>query len=313
MGETVVITSRWCWSRKLVELSRASSTGFFKRLWTPTGVPQTGDGRLHMQSQRTRAVIARKLSKKELYNYFFPRRNPIWVWIAFAGSATSLIISMFMHSMTFIGIAVFLGLIGVFRIWRTKRLNPNDEQYDAWVRRQGKILYTRGLEVLGITEAELSSHALWMQSFVLPGSRDADDYEAEVVWLKEGKDGRSRSSINVYTFFYPMARSFAIFKSDVNAFYPSQHNDLDEIYAYHHLVSATTKRIRDNIFVGEQEFPYLIEQFCLKITNGDTLQLSAAVKARPFGSVPGIPTITLPDTDFIWTLGQLRSMLLSKP
>lgn len=97
----------------------------------------------------------------------------------------------------------------------------------------------------------------------------------------------------------------------MNAFYPSLHNELDEIYAYRHIISATTSKSRDNIFLGEQEFPYQVEQFCLKITNGETIKLSATIKAKPFGSVPGIPTLTLPDTNFTWTLGQLRSMLLS--
>ncbi len=264
-----------------------------------------------MQTQKTRAVIARKLSEKELYNYFFPRRYSIWVWITLIGSAILFISAAVLQSTIFIVLCALSACLGVFIMWRTKRSNPSDELYDAWVRSQAKILYQRGLQALGITEAELSSHMLWIQSFVLPGSLDADEYDADVVWLKQGKDGRWRTSINVYTFFYPLARSFAIFKSDVNAFYPSLHNDLDEIYAYRHIVNATTSKIRDNVFLGEQEFPYQVEQFCLKITNGETIKLSATVKARPFGSVPGIPTLALPDTNFNWTLGQLRSKLLS--
>ncbi len=115
-----------------------------------------------MQTQRTKAVIARKLSEQELYNYFFPRRYPIWVWIAFAGGAVLFIIGAFLQSMIIVGLSVLVGLIGVLMMWRTKRSNPNDEQYDTWVRGQGKILYKRGLQVLGITEAELSNHAFWI-------------------------------------------------------------------------------------------------------------------------------------------------------
>lgn len=144
---------------------------------------------------------------------------------------------------------------------------------------------------------------------MLPGSFDADEYDAEVVWLKYGKDGRCRSSINVFTFIYPTSRSFGIFKSDVNALFPSLHNDEDEVYPYRHIISATTSKTRDTILLGEQEFPYQIEHFCLKITNGETVKLSATVKAKPSGSIPGVPTIALPDTNFNWTLGKLRSML----
>ncbi|MBV9615828.1 MAG: hypothetical protein JO031_10275 [Ktedonobacteraceae bacterium] len=262
-----------------------------------------------MSTQRTKAVIARQLSSQELANYFAPRPYPIWVWVAFASGVALFIIGSLLQNMIFIGLSILLGFIGILIMWRTKRSNPDDEQYDAWVKSQGRILYKRGLQALGITESQMSHSVLSILSYVLPGSLDADDYDEDVVQIKWGKDGRCRSSITVYTFIYPLARSFAIFKSDVNAFYPALHNELDEVYAYRHIISATTSKIRDTILLEEQEFPYQIEHFCLKISNGETIKLSATVKAKPAGSAASAPTIALPDTNFNWTLGKLRSML----
>jgi hypothetical protein len=150
---------------------------------------------------------------------------------------------------------------------------------------------------------------MWIQSYVLPGTIDADEHILDTVHIKPGKDGRYRCSINVFTFIYPMTHSFAVFKSDINAFDPSFHNDEDDIYPYRHIIGATTSRTQETIFLGEREFPYQVEQFCLKLANGETIPLSATVRVKPSGSVAGVPTLALPDTNFSWTLNKLRAML----
>ncbi len=263
-----------------------------------------------MQTQKTKALIARQLSKQELYYYFFPRSSPIWVWIAFVGATFLLfIVGLVTQTLPMLGFGLLIGLAGLFTYWWIHRLNLNDEQYDIWVRSQSKLLYKLGLQALSLAESQLSDHPMWIQSYVLPGSLDAEEYDADVVWLKVGKDGRHRSSVNTFTFIYPTARAFAIFKSDVNAFDPGSHNDEDDIYPYRHIIGATTGRTREAILVEEQEFPYQIEHFCLKLTNGETIKLSATIKAKPAGSVPGIPTLNLPDTNYSFTLSKMRMML----
>jgi hypothetical protein len=265
---------------------------------------------MQTQTQRTKTVIARQLSAKELYYYFFPRSYPTWAKITFAGGAGLLFLGgLFLRQLPILGFGLLSGLIGLMLQWWINKSNPNDAQYDAWVKQQAKSLYKRGLQTLGITESQLSDHAMWIQSYVLPGTFDADEYLSNTVHIKPGTDGCYRSSINVFTFIYPMTHSFAIFKSDVHAFKPSLHNDEDDIYPYRHIISATTSRTRETIFLGEREFPYQVEQFCLKLANGETIPLSATVRVKPSGSVAGVPTLTLPDTNFSWTLNKLRAML----
>lgn len=266
-----------------------------------------------MQTQKIKTVIARQLSQQELKNYFFPRRYPTWAWIALIIGVILLVPGLIAQKW-FVSIAgLALILFGLFFLLKTKRSNPDDQQYDAWVENQGQILYKRGLQALDITRSQMSDRILHIRSYVLPGSFDANEYDPDSVWMKCGKDGYWRFSINVYTYIYPLPHYLAVFKDDINAFQPWLHNDLNEIYAYQHIVSATTmSEPGDAIFLEGQKFPYHMEQLCLKISNGDALKLSATVKAKPPGSLSGIPVIVLPDTGFNRMLNILRKLLLSK-
>ena len=266
-----------------------------------------------MQTQKMKTVIAQQLSEQEIKNYFFPQPYPIWTWVALASGVIFIVLAFIAQNLFLGGVGIACILVGLFLIWKTKKSNPDDQQYDAWVENQGQILSQRGLQTLDITRSQMSDRMVHIRSYVLPGSLDANEYDPDSVWMKRGKDGYWRFSINVYTYIYPLPRYLAVFKSDINAFEPWVHNDLDEIFAYRHIISATTtSHFGDTILLGEQKFPYHMEQFCLKITNGEAVKLSATVKAKPPGSIAGIPRITLPDTGFNRTLNILRKLLLSK-
>lgn len=263
-----------------------------------------------MQTQTTKTGIARQLSARELYHYFFPLIYPVWARIAFAGGAILFVlVGLSLRLWLIFCLGLLVGLAGLLVYWRIKRANPDDDHYDTWVKSQAKYLYKRGLQTLGINEAQLTDHPLWIRSYVLPGSQAAADYDPATIRIQCGKDGTYRTSINVFTFIYPMARSFAIFKSDINAFRPSFHNDEDEFFPYRHIVAATTIRTQETLLLGERKYPYLVEQFCLKLSNGESIPLSAAVRIKPPGSVAGVPTLTLPNTHFSWTLNKLREII----
>jgi hypothetical protein len=266
-----------------------------------------------MQNQKTKSVIARQLSGQELTNYFFPRPYPIWAWAALGVGVILIVLALITKNLFISIVGIVLILVGLFFLWQTKRSNPDDQQYDAWVENQGQALYKRGLHALDITRSQMSDRMLHIRSYVLPGSFDANDYDPDTVWMKRGKDGYWRFSINVYTYIYPLPHYLAVFRGDINAFEPRLHNDLNEMYAYYHIIGATTvSDPEDAIFIGGQKFPYQTEQFCLKISNGDSDRLSATIKAKPPGSLSSIPAIVLPDTGFNKTLNILRKLILSK-
>jgi hypothetical protein len=266
-----------------------------------------------MHPQRTKAVIARQLSQQELNNYFFPRPYPPWAWGLVVGGLILMGIGPLsqLWLVSVAGLAVFLG--SLLYLLSIKRANPDDRLYDAWVENQGQFLSQKGLQMLDISRSQMSDRMLNMRSYVLPGSFDADEYDPKAVRMKCGEDGYWRFSINVYTYIYPLKDALAIFKGDINALDPAFHNDRDEIYSYRFIAGASiTSQSRDKILIGGQKFPYRIEQFCLKLNNGETIKLSAAVKAKPPGSMSGIPMIALPDTGFNRTFNILRKLLLSK-
>lgn len=266
---------------------------------------------MYMSQQRQKKVSVRDLSEQEVVNYFFPRPIPVWTSIAIITGVVLLIIGGILQNIFVMAAGLVVGFISGYIIYKTVRSNPNDAQYDAWVERQGKALYSRGLQMLGI-QLHNRDTVQCIRSYVLPGSLAAQDYIADDVLMKRGKDGRLRFSINVYTYIFATTQWVAVFKSDVNAFTPLIHNDMHEIYAYRHIVGATTSQLRDEVIFEERRFPYRTEQFCLKIANGETVRLSAAVKAGPLSSAPGVPAIRLPNTGFDRTLNELRQILLAR-
>ncbi len=226
---------------------------------------------MSQQGQNQRAV--RELSAQEVYNYFYPRPTPKWNIGAIVFGVALIPVGIFLHS-------ILLSVAGA-----------------------------RGLDTLDI-QLHNQDQVLTIRSYVLPGSLTAHDYLHEEVLMKHGKDGRQRFSINVYTFIFCTARFLAIFESDVNVFNPLIHRDIHEIYGYPTIFTATTIPLEDTVVFDEQEVPYRTELFCLKFVNGETGKFSAAVKARPWGSIPDAPAITLPSTNFDKKLSKLRQILL---
>ncbi len=266
-----------------------------------------------MHTQRTKAVIARQLSQQELYNYFFPRPYPPWAWALVVVGLILIGAGLFSSIWLISGFGLVLFLGALLFLLSIKRANPDDRLYDAWVENQGQLLARKGLHILDINRSQLSDRMLNMRSYVLPGSFDADEYDPDAVHMKRGKDGYWRFSINAYTYIYPLKDSLAIFKGDINALDPAFHNDRDEIYGYRHIVGANAiSQPGNKVLMKGQKFPYHIEYFCLKLSNGEAIKLSAAVKAKPPGSMAGVPMVTIPDTGFNRTLNILRKLLLSR-
>lgn len=265
-----------------------------------------------MHTRKTKAVIARQLSQQELNNYFFPRPYPPWAWAMVVIGPLLMPIGPIAQLWLVDILGLLLFLWGLLFLVSIKRANPDDRLYDAWVESQGQLLAQEGMQRLDITRSQISDRVLNMRSYVLPGSFDAAEYDPKAVYMKRGKDGYHRFSINVYTYIYPLKNSLAIFKGDINALDPTFDNDKDDIYPYRHIMGVNTIiQPRNTVLIGGQKVPYRIEQFCLKLKYGETIAWSAAVKAKPPGSISGLPTVALPDTAFNKTFNILRKILLS--
>jgi hypothetical protein len=165
---------------------------------------------------------------------------------------------------------------------------------------------------LNMRSYQVTDHILRTHSFVLPGSRMASHYPEKEVQAKRGKDGQWRFSINVYTYFLPAEHYLAVYSCDVNAFDPSSHIEQTEEYFYNDIVGVTTHPLRDTTIIGNRQYHYRIEMFSLRISNGDTIDLGASLKATPLDDGQDIPVFSLPHTGFDRTLTTLRRLLRSR-
>ena len=226
--------------------------------------------------------------------------------------ALFLAIGISLQNVYLIALGCLLLLISASIIGVIRRSNPTDQQYDQWVHAQAQAMLPRALAKFNMRSYQVTDHILRTHSFVLPGSRMASHYPEKEVQAKRGKDGQWRFSINVYTYFLPAEHYLAVYTCDVNAFDPSSHIEQTEEYFYSDIVGVTTHPLRDTAIIGNRRYRYRIEQFSLRISNGDTIDLGASLKATPLDDEQHIPVFTLPQTGFDRTLTRLRSLLRSR-
>ncbi len=264
-----------------------------------------------MQNQQYMNILPRQLSEQETNRYFFPRKVPSWTWITvLIGILIGIIGGILNINLIVISIGVILCVIGTVTALRIRKSNPTDDQYDQWLQEQAEDLYLKGLHTLNIDENDLIEQRLLIHSFVLPCSMLMDDYTPEEVLVTRGKDGQLRCSVNVYTYIFLTSRFIGVFESSINAFRHWETFERNEIYPYHYITNATTRLIRDMVLIGDKQYPYRIECFCLRTSSNSRIQFGAAVKAILLDRTSNAPTSLLPHAGFDRTLNKLRQLLL---
>ena len=174
-------------------------------------------------AHRLQMVSHPRFSRQEIPQYFFPR--PVstgLIAITTAGALLGLVGLALVFTLgltSFYLILILIGgvilFFGVRRIRAIIRSNPLDQDYDDWLDEQAEAVIPRALRVLNLDERQISGQILSMHSIILPGSSLASTYHDDV-YLKLGKDGQWRSSVNLYTFFFPTDRFIAMFTRTIN-------------------------------------------------------------------------------------------------
>src|SRR5437588_11019337 len=267
--------------------------------------------------QQARRRSQRPSSKLKIEQYFFPKSVSTFIIATTTAGALSLLAGVVMLLIaapaSFIVALVLAGsgllLIGIDRIRAIIRSNPTDEDYDHWLRHQASTMLPAALFTLNMDESQLTSQPLILYSFILPGSSLASDYH-DHIHLKQGKDGRWRSSINLYTYFLPSQHFIAMFTRSVNAldqFMPF--DDSTEEFFYRDIISASFSRFPDTVIIEGQEFVYRVQQLSLKISNGDDIRLGAYLSAEPLSGRQNAPFFIPLDNHCNQTLAELRRLL----
>lgn len=262
--------------------------------------------------RQNQAQVPDHAPRMDWRRYFFPKPVPAGSIITCLVGASVLAVGIALQSIVPIASGCLLLLIGASIIGVIIRSNPTDQQYDQWVHAQAQAMLPRALAKFNMRSYQVTDHILRTHSFVLPGSRMASHYPEKEVQAKRGKDGQWRFSINVYTYFLPAEHYLAVYTCDVNAFDPSSCIEQTEEYFYRDIVGVTTHPLRDTAIIGERQYRYRIEQFSLRISNGDTIDLGASLKATPLDDGQDIPVFSLPHTGFDRTLTALRRLVRSR-
>jgi hypothetical protein len=248
-----------------------------------------------------------QLPLEELKKYFAPRRSPK-TGIILLVCGVLLGFGVLCNAPAFAIVGILLIAAGVAVLANLQpRSNITDEQYDRWVEAQFRALIPRSLAKLSLDQSEMTREPLILRSFIL--SSHANYRPDEVRW-KQGKDGRIRYSVNVFTLFWKEDHHLAVYRGDVVALNPQAHTEKTWEYFYADIVGATTNEIQDYITIGKERYQYRFQNFSLRINSGESVD--ATVSADPIDNKQNLPHFRLPDSGVDETLAQVRSLLREK-
>lgn len=254
-----------------------------------------------------------------MQTYYFPRPVSTVTIVVISIGAVFFLVSLpllYFGGLQLLNIVLFVvGILfvlgGIRSIVNTKRSNPKDEDFDEWLDKQAKGILPKALRVLNIGQTQITSKVMRIHSVILPGSSLANNYRSEI-YLKLGKDGQWRSSVNIYTYFLPSDRFIAIFTRDINALHSrGPYDDRTEEFFYRDIVSITLSVFRDRAEIGGVEVAYRVQQLSLRLVNGDDIRLGGYLSAVPIDNKQA-PAILLPDSRINKTLADLRGLLRAK-
>jgi hypothetical protein len=270
---------------------------------------------MYNQRQQQKIIPKRPLSEAETRRYFSPRQFSIWTWIILLLGLLLITMSYNLLQSWIVfsgGMIVLLGSIVHIILTFTGRIS--DKQYDSWVEDQAEAMYYEALQTLGLYESDLSDPVQCIHSFVLPGSRIAEAYPTQEMHVKRGKDDQLRYSVHVYTYFFFTRNSLAIFKGDINAWNHSEYDEKNYTFMrrYQHIMDVVIYKFQDTVRIEDKLFQYTIEQCHLELTNGRTIPLSAALRARRRDRQRNVIKSLLPETGSESTLRDIRTLLFSK-
>jgi len=171
-------------------------------------------------------------------------------------------------------------LFGIGGLIVYKRRPPSDEQFESWLRNRATAMRRRALRALDLDAYQIIGEVICIQSFVLEGSPLAVNYRNNVC-MKQGKDEKWRSSVNLFTYIFPMDQYIAVFTGDINAlgqsgFFGESSND----YLYRHIISVTVRTYHDTVMINGRRYPYRFQKLVFSMTNGDHVE-GAYLSALP--------------------------------
>ncbi|HEX6478843.1 MAG TPA: hypothetical protein VF043_08350 [Ktedonobacteraceae bacterium] len=263
------------------------------------------------QSQVGIARRDREFSDEQMRRYFTEKRySGKWIVGTILIGLVDFCSFAFNSYVGLLGAAVFVSLVSYIAI--RARSIPTDTEYDEWLKRRARRMIPRAYKKLNLDRNDLIAAPLRIDSFVLPGSRLAQNFSADDVQMKEGKDGRWRFSVNVFMYLFPAEHFLAVFSGSVNALHQSARPvEETEEYFYDHIAGVTTFETTDYAVIYGYRYIYRIQKFSLRIVNGDDIDLGAYISASALDGNQQGPVIIPPTMNVDRVLAELRTILRS--
>lgn len=258
---------------------------------------------MNIANQEQVAPSPRHISEAEMKRYFIPSDEIVVILLIIAG-VILLLIGLILQSVGLIlaGLAAALIGGGIIVTPMVGSINPTDAEYDAWLKAQSDTLLRRAMRKLNI-DRQTTKGYLQVHGFVLPGMRESYQYRPDELRWKRGKDGIIRFSVNVYTYFFLTDQSVIVFTGDVNALNQSAHHEKTQEYLYRDIVGVTTSDEQNVIGLHQ----YRVQRFSLRVSNGDTLNVSA--NASPVDARQNLPSFAISDSGIDKTVATLRRVV----
>lgn len=255
--------------------------------------------------------------------YFCSNSHPRLVFTIICTSIVAILCLAFLingkaptFALALLGICFVVGGVCIYIIYRDKKKRPTDKEYDRWLRGEINRLYNEKFQMLAIDPQEITDAILFFRSYVLPCQPQAQDSTVEQIYLKEGKDGKLRSNITLYTYFIPTQYFVGIIIFDINALQPKQHDSryyqYNRPYAYRSLDMPEIKLIEDQrVFYNGMYCPCRMEVLTLTMKEGmtyKTIDMTATVRATLY--VEGEPIHLNPTRQLEEKVNRLRRLFI---
>lgn len=219
------------------------------------------------------------LSQKNIQAYFSPKNHAFLVAMIFSSIVVAIICFAFLiagaattFNIIVIALCLLCASIGAIAISKAEKARPTDAAYDKWLKVKVNHLYHEKLQTLGIEEQQIIGDILSFRSCVLPAPQSVRNNWTEQICLKQGKDGKFRSSTTVYTYFIPTAYFIGIVIFDFNALYPTKHDyhyrNYNQPYAYRSITKAEIVTNHMDILYNDTKYLCKTEKLCITMLEG---------------------------------------------
>ncbi len=188
---------------------------------------------------------------------------------------------------------------------------PTDEEYDAWVQKKTEEELQKALEEADKDDLpdDERNRILCVQGYALPGAKDEKKYLPEDILWKEGKDGRKRYSINIFTYVLPLEHRITVMGFHINAVNHRDYSQNVGEYFYREIVYVRTTEENEPMELESGVQLYKTKSFVLGTNDGHSINVT--IRSMPLNYRLNLPEFDFARPEMELTIRKLRRFIRS--